>query len=86
MIEDWKLEQNYFLIIMVISSLEQTEQMKRLLLERLEESPTAMSLQELETKLNQEKNLSSRYIKEAAWELVEEGKVHFNSTWDLEIC
>ncbi len=71
---------------MVISSLEQTEQMKRLLLDRLEESQTAMSLQELEAKLNQEKNLSSRYIKEAAWELVEEGKVQFNSTWDLEIC
>ena len=71
---------------MVTSSLEQTEQMKRLLLNQLEEHQAAMSLQELEAKLNQKKSLSSRYIKEAAWELVEEGKVQFNSTWDLEIC
>ncbi len=71
---------------MVTSSLEQTEQMKHLLLNQLRKSQAAMSLQELETKLNQEKNLSSRYIKEAAWELVEEGRVQFNSTWDLEIC
>lgn len=71
---------------MVISSLEQTEKIKYLLLNQLEESQVPMSLQELEGKLNENKSLSSRYIKEAAWELVEEGKVQFNSTWDLEIC
>ena len=71
---------------MVTLSIEQTEQMKHMLLDRLQECQAAMSLQELEAKLNQEKNSSSRYIKEAAWELVEEGKVQFNSAWDLEIC
>lgn len=71
---------------MVIFSLEQTEKIKYLLLNQLEESQAPMSLQELEGKLNEDKSLSSRYIKEAAWELVEEGKVQFNSTWDLEIC
>ena len=86
MMTDWRLDWIYFLMVMVTSSLEQTEQMKRLLLDRLEEHQAAMSLQELETKLNQDKSLSSRHIKEAAWELVEEGKVQFNSTWNLEIC
>lgn len=70
---------------MITLSLEQTENMKQLLLNQLKESQAAMSLQELESKLNSEKNSSSRCIKEAAWELVEEGKVQFNSTWDLEI-
>ena len=71
---------------MVISSLEQTKQMKHLLLDQLKERQAAMSLQEIEAKLSHEKNLSSRDIKEVAWELVEEGKVRFNSTWNLEIC
>lgn len=71
---------------MVILSVKQTKQVKRLLIDRLKESETAMSLQELESKLDLEENSSSRCIKEAAWELVEEGKVQFNSTWDLEMC
>lgn len=73
-------------MVMVTLSLEQTEQIKHLLLDRLRENQAAMSLQELELKLNSEKNSSSRCIKEAAWELVEEGKVQFNAAWDLEIC
>ena len=71
---------------MAISSLEPTEKIKCLLLDRLAESQVPMSLQELEGKLNEDKSVSSRCIKEAVWELVEEGKVQFNCTWDLEIC
>ncbi|GAB4543612.1 MAG: hypothetical protein Tsb0014_37350 [Pleurocapsa sp.] len=67
------------------SSVEQTETTKDLLLSELRESKVPMSLQELETHLGKNKNLSHRLLKEAAWKLVEEGKAQFNSTWDLEI-
>jgi hypothetical protein len=67
------------------SSVEQTETTKDLLLSELRESKVPMSLQELETHLGKSNNLSHRLLKEAAWKLVEEGKVQFNSTWDLEI-
>ena len=71
---------------MITYSLPQTENMKTMVLEQLQKRQAPMSLQELEIKLEREKNLSSRYVKEVAWELVEEGKIQFNSTWDLEIC
>lgn len=65
------------------SSVEQVQQVRHLLLAELQEHRTPISLQELEFDLGGEK-LSHRTLKEAAWHLVEEGKVKFNSTWDLE--
>jgi hypothetical protein len=70
---------------MKLSSVEQAEKTKHLLLTELREHQTPMSLQELEINLGGEKSLSHRTLKEAAWRLVEEGKAKFNSTWDLEI-
>jgi hypothetical protein len=67
------------------STLEQTEKTKDLLLNKLRECQTPLSLQELEAKLNPEITLSHRFIKEAAWQLVEEGKAQFTHSWDLEI-
>ncbi len=69
---------------MKLSSVEQAEQAKHLLLTRLQENQTPMSLQDLETNLGSEQDLSHRTLKEAAWKLVEEGKAQFTSTWDLE--
>ena len=66
------------------SSVEQVQQVRHLLLSELKEHQTPMSLQELEFDLGGEK-LSHRSLKEAAWQLVEEGKVKFNTTWDLEV-
>ena len=66
------------------SSVEQVQQVRHLLLAELKEHQTPMSLQELEFDLGGEK-LSHRSLKEAAWQLVEEGKVKFNTTWDLEV-
>jgi hypothetical protein len=66
-------------------TVEQTEKTKDLLLTKLRERQAPMSLQELEAKLSREVGLSHRFIKEAAWELVEEGKVQFNTSWDLQI-
>jgi predicted transcriptional regulator len=68
---------------MKISSVEQAEQAKHLLLTRLKENQTPMSLQDLETNLSLER-LSHRTLKEAAWKLVEEGKAQFTPTWHLE--
>jgi predicted transcriptional regulator len=68
---------------MKLSSVEQAEQAKHLLLTRLKENQTPMSLQDLETNLSLER-LSHRTLKEAAWKLVEEGKAQFTPTWDLE--
>lgn len=67
------------------SSVEQAEITKYLLLSELREHQTPMSLQELENNLGKEKTLSHRNLKEAAWRLVEEGKIQFTSSWDLEI-
>ncbi len=69
---------------MKLSSVEQAEKTKHLLLTQLKENQTPMSLQDLESNLSTEKGLSHRILKEAAWKLVEEGKAQFTSTWDLE--
>lgn len=66
------------------SSVEQVQRVRHLLLRELEEHQTPMSLQQLEFELGGEK-LSHRSLKEAAWQLVEEGKIEFNATWDLEL-
>ena len=68
---------------MKLSAVEQVE-VRDLVLAELREHQTPMSLQELGVHLKGEK-LSNRTLKEAAWGLVEEGKVKFNSTWNLEI-
>ena len=68
---------------MKLSSVE-VQQVRHLLLSELKEHQTPMSLQELEFDLGGQK-LSHRSLKEAAWQLVEEGKVKFNTTWDLEV-
>ena len=71
---------------MKLSSVEQAEQAKDLLLSELEEHQTPMSLQELGLNIGEStKKLSQRILKEAAWRLVEEGKAEFNSTWNLEM-
>ncbi|MBE9166361.1 hypothetical protein IQ238_02025 [Pleurocapsales cyanobacterium LEGE 06147] len=67
------------------STAEQTENTKNLLLRKLKECQAPMSLQELETNLSSEVTLSHRTLKEAAWQLVEEGKAQFTVSWDLEI-
>lgn len=69
---------------MKLSSVEQAEKARHLLLNELREHQAPMSLHELGMNLESEK-LSHRTLKEAAWRLVEEGKAKFNSTWDLEI-
>ena len=66
------------------SSSVEVQQVRHLLLAKLKEHQTPMSLQELEFDLGGEK-LSHRSLKEAAWQLVEEGKIEFNTTWDLEV-
>ena len=67
------------------SAVEQVEQARELVLTELREHQTPMSLQELGINLGGENLVSHRTLKEAAWRLVEEGKVKFNSTWNLEI-
>ena len=66
------------------SSSVEVQQVRHLLLAKLKEHQTPISLQELEFDLGGEK-LSHRSLKEAAWQLVEEGKIEFNTTWDLEV-
>ncbi len=70
---------------MKLSSVEQAEQARSLLLTQLKKHQTPMSLQDLGLNLGGQSKLSHRTLKEAAWRLVEEGKAKFNSTWDLEI-
>ena len=70
---------------MKLSSVEQAERARNLLLSELKENQTPVSLQKLELNWVKETKLSHRSLKEAAWRLVEEGKARFNSTWDLEI-
>ena len=60
----------------------QTQQTKKLLLTHLTKHQAPMSLQELKAKITIDNNFSHRSFKEAAWELVEEGKVHFTGSWD----
>ncbi len=67
------------------SSRQQTENTKNLLLSQLKKSQRPMSLHQLENNIGKTNTLSHRLLKEAAWKLVEEGKVQFNSTWNLEI-
>ncbi|MEL6438058.1 MAG: hypothetical protein AAFQ80_02210 [Cyanobacteria bacterium J06621_8] len=67
------------------TSVEQAEKTKDLLLHELQVNRTPMSLQQLGLNLGKSTPLSHRTLKEAAWQLVEEGKAKFNSTWDLEI-
>lgn len=71
---------------MSINTLPQTEQTASWLLKRLQEHQTPMSLQELEARFGSQKGLSHRTLKETAWKLVEEGKIKFTSSWDLELC
>lgn len=71
---------------MSVDTLPQTEQTASWLLKRLREHQTPMSLQELETRLASQQGFSHRTLKETAWKLVEEGKIQFTSSWDLEIC
>ncbi|MGF1482591.1 MAG: hypothetical protein ACFB4I_24470 [Cyanophyceae cyanobacterium] len=54
------------------------------LLVLLQQYGTPLSLQELE-KLCLEESLPSRATKEAAWKLVEEGKIQFTPAWELEV-
>ena len=70
---------------MKLSTVKQVERARNLVLAELEEHQTPMSLQELGSHLGEDMQLSHRTLKEAAWQLVEEGKVKFNSTWNLEI-
>lgn len=70
---------------MKLSSVEQAEQAKDLLLSELKEHQTPMSLQELGLNIGESTQLSQRTLKEAAWRLVEEGKAEFNATWNLEM-
>ncbi len=70
---------------MKLSAVEQVEKARELVLTELREHQTPMSLQELGSNLSGETEFSHRALKEAAWRLVEEGKVKFNSTWNLEI-
>ena len=70
---------------MKLSSVEQAEQAKHLLLTELQEHQSPMSLQELGLNLSGNTRLSHRALKEAAWQLVEEGKAKFNATWNLEM-
>ncbi|VEP15478.1 conserved hypothetical protein [Hyella patelloides LEGE 07179] len=65
---------------------QQAEQTTSWLLKRLHEHQTPMSLQELEARFADQQGLSHRTLKETAWKLVEEGKIQFTSSWDLEIC
>lgn len=71
---------------MSVDILPQTEQTASWLLKRLQEHQTPMSLQELETRFASKQGFSHRTLKETAWKLVEEGKIRFTSSWDLEIC
>lgn len=71
---------------MSVDTLPQTEPISSWLLKRLREHQTPMSLQELETRLVSKEGFSHRTLKETAWKLVEEGKIRFTSSWDLEIC
>lgn len=68
-----------------VEQVEQVEQARHLLLAELREHQTPMSLQELGLNLGGATKLSHRTLKEAAWQLVEQGKARFNSTWNLEI-
>ena len=70
---------------MKLSAVEQVEQTGDLVLAQLKKHQTPMSLEQLGSNLGVKTELSHRNLKEAAWRLVEEGKVRFNSTWDLEI-
>jgi pantoate kinase len=71
---------------MSIQTLSQTEQTASWLLKRLQEHQTPLSFQELEARFADQKGLSNRALKETAWKLVEEGKIQFTASWDLEIC
>jgi len=70
---------------MKLSAVEQVEETRKLVLAELKKHEIPMSLQELGSSLGGETTLSHRTLKEAAWQLVEEGKAKFNCTWDLEI-
>ncbi|BAZ45399.1 hypothetical protein NIES4102_24210 [Chondrocystis sp. NIES-4102] len=70
---------------MKLSSVEEAEQARNIVLTELKEHQAPMSLQQLGMNLSGESKLSHRTLKEAAWGLVEEGKARFNSTWNLEI-
>jgi hypothetical protein len=70
---------------MSIKTLSPTEQTAYWLLTRLKEHQSPMSFQELESGFAAQKGLSNRALKETIWKLVEEGKIKFTSSWDLEV-
>ena len=69
-----------------MNSQQQRTKAETLLLAILREYGTPQNLRALEIKLCLEESLPNRAIKEAAWKLVEEGKVQFTPAWDLEAC
>lgn len=71
---------------MSIQTLSKREESASLLLKWLNENQAPVSLQELETRFGSQKKLSHRALKEIAWKLVEEGKIKFTSSWELEVC
>ncbi len=73
------------ILVMTTHTIQQTQHTKELLLSQLRKHQVPMSLQELEATITKNNNFSHRSFKEAAWELVEEGKAHFTYSWDLVI-
>jgi len=68
----------------ILPVLEQ-DQITILLLNKLQAKQTPMSFQELESRFSSHQKMSPRKLREAAWKLVEEGKIKFNANWDLEV-
>ena len=68
----------------ILPALEQ-DQITSLLLNKLKNQKTPMGFQELESLFASHKIMSPRRLREAAWKLVEEGKIKFNANWDLEL-
>ena len=68
----------------ILPALEQ-DQIASLLLQKLKKQQTPMGFQELESRFSSQEKMSPRKLREAAWKLVEEGKIKFNANWDLEV-
>lgn len=86
----WGIVSNYqssFGTKMTTQTLLQTEQkIASLLLKWLKQHQTPVSLQVLKLEFGSQTGLSHRTIKETIWKLVEEGKIKFTSSWELDIC
>lgn len=70
---------------MILTVIKETKTTKKLVLAKLQENQRPISIQNLEDYLKSNHSLSHRLVKEATWELVEEGKARFTSSWELEI-